>query len=63
VFIRFQKVGGELYAANGLSLDIKTYWKDNNTIVIKTKKDYVAVRKCKQVQSFQDIIKVEYIES
>jgi hypothetical protein len=63
VYIYFGKESGEIYAANGINLDIKVYWKDNNTIVIETKKDYVAITaKFQQLQSLDDIVKIEYIE-
>ena len=63
VMIQFEQSGTGVYAANGLNLGIKTYWKDNSTIVIETRKDYLVLQKWEQVQSFQDIIKVEYIET
>lgn len=61
VMIQFEQSGSGVYAASGINLGIKTYWKDNNTIVIETKKDYVVLQKWEQVQDFQDIVKVEYI--
>jgi hypothetical protein len=61
VFISFESSGSGVYAAKGINLGIKTYWKDNNTIVIETKKDFIVLQKWDQVQSFQDIVKVEYI--
>ncbi|HMK17806.1 MAG TPA: hypothetical protein VK492_06405 [Chitinophagaceae bacterium] len=63
VMIQFEESGSGVYAANGINLGIKTYWKDNNTIVIETKKSYLSLQKWEQVQSFQDIVKVEYIET
>jgi hypothetical protein len=62
VFIEFEQSGSGVYAANGINLGVRTYWKDNNTIVIETKKDYLVLQKWEQVQSFKDIVKVEYIE-
>jgi hypothetical protein len=62
VLIQFEQSGAGVYAANGINLAIKTYWKDNNTIVIETKKDYVVIQRWEQVQSFQDVVKVEYLE-
>lgn len=62
VQIQFEDSGSGVYAPNGINLDIKTYWKDNNTIVIETNKEFRATQKWEQVQNFQDIIKVEYIE-
>jgi hypothetical protein len=63
VFIEFEQSGAGVYTTNGINLGIRTYWKDNNTIVIETKKDYLALQKWEQVQSFKDIVKVEYIET
>ena len=64
IFIEFENGGGAgVYATNGISLGIRTYWKDKNTIVIETKKDYLALQKWEQVQSFKEIVKVEYIET
>jgi hypothetical protein len=63
VVITFESSVSGVYAANGINLGIKTYWKNNNTIVIETKKDFVVLQKWEQVQSFQDIVKVEYLEN
>jgi hypothetical protein len=63
VLIQFEQSAAGVYAANGINLGIKTYWKDNNTIVIETKKDFVVLQKWEEVQSFQDIVKVEFIET
>lgn len=61
VSITFESSGAGVYAANGINLGIKTFWKDNSTIVIETKKDFTVLQKWEQVQSFQDVVKVEYI--
>jgi hypothetical protein len=63
VFIQFEKSGAGVYAANGINLSIATYWKDNNTIVIETKKEYLTSQKWETIQDFRDILKVEYIET
>ena len=62
VWIDFGKTGAGVYSVDGRNRDIKTYWQDNNTIVIETKKEYKSDQKWPQVQSFGDIIKVVYIE-
>ncbi|WP_018343453.1 hypothetical protein [Cytophaga aurantiaca] len=62
VFIQFESSCSGVYAPNGINLGIKTYWKDNNTIVIETKKEFRATEKWEQIQNYKDIIKVEYIE-
>jgi len=63
VIIDFGSTGSGVYSTNGRNLGIKTYWKDNHTIVIETKKEYDAPQKWSQVQSFRNIVKVEYIEN
>ncbi|MGZ8511425.1 MAG: hypothetical protein ACXWWA_13650, partial [Chitinophagaceae bacterium] len=63
VLIRFELSGAGIYAANGINLNIKAYWKDNNTVIIETKKNYTVLQKWEQVQSFRDIVKVLYIET
>ncbi len=64
VDIVFETAGASVYGVNGINLSVKAYWKDNNTIVIETKKDYeVITRECQQLQSFNDVVKVEYAES
>jgi len=63
VVINFGVTGSGVYAVQGKNLGLKTYWKDNNTIVIETKKAYLDDhQKWRQVQSFGNVIKVEYVE-
>jgi hypothetical protein len=47
VAINFKQASGGIYAVRGVNLDIRAYWKDNSTIVIEPKKDYVVSTKCK----------------
>lgn len=54
---------GCMYCAKGSSLPIKAYWKDNNTVVIETKKEYSVITKHDTVRSFEDVVKIEYIEN
>ncbi len=63
VVIQFEHASGPIFGTRGINPNINAYWKDNSTIVIETKKDYIVVTQCEQVQSFQDIVKIEYIES
>ena len=66
IFIEFKGSGGGgggVYAANGMNLSIKAYWKNDKTIAVETKKDYLVLQKWEQVQNFQDIINVDYIET
>lgn len=53
---------GCIYCARGLSLPIKASWKDNSTIVIETQKEYPVEIKHHTVRSFQDVVKIEYLE-
>jgi len=62
VVIQFPQSGSGVYAVDGINLDIKTYWKDNQTIVIETKKEFHVKQKWEQVQDYTDIIVVEYME-
>ena len=63
VYLKFEQGSGCLYTSQGIHSDVRAYWKDKGTIIIETKKDYAVLVKRKQVQIFQDIINIEYIES
>jgi hypothetical protein len=54
---------GCIYCARGLRLPIKAYWKDNSTVVIETKKEYLVEVKHHTVRSFEDVVKIEYNEA
>lgn len=62
VFIDFGGTGSGVYAVDTTGTDIKTYWVNNNQIVIETRKSYKGQQKWTQVQSFGDIVKVKYVE-
>jgi hypothetical protein len=59
---------GTVFGRIGMNSDVKAYWKNDNTIVIETRKDfelrkdYIINTRYEQVQSYNDIIKIEYIE-
>jgi hypothetical protein len=41
--------------------DVKAYWKNNHTIIIEISKDYPDQGlRYKQVQSFEDVVRIEY---
>lgn len=62
VTLHFSKASINIYTVEGTGLDITVYWKDNNTVIIETRKDYVASSKHgEQYQSLDDIVKVEYV--
>lgn len=62
VDLQFERSGTSVYMVEGADLDINVYWKDNNTVIIETQKEYIAISKhAEQYQSFDDIVKVEYV--
>jgi len=63
ITIFFEKASRPLYGTNGLYPDLNAFWKDNNTIIIETKKSYVKGFQHGKVQSFDDTVLVEYLET
>lgn len=63
VSIMLKGGSGCIFCARGLSLPIKAYWKNNSTVVIETKKEYSVEIKHHTVSSFEDVVKIEYMES
>lgn len=62
VDIQFEQAGASVYMVEGVNLDITVYWKDNNTVIIETRKEYVVLSKhAEQYQSLDDVVKVEYV--
>ncbi|RZK56463.1 MAG: hypothetical protein EOO91_12090 [Pedobacter sp.] len=53
---------GSIYTAIGEKLPIKMYWKDDHNVVVETKSDYKFMNKYKQVSSYGDVVKIEYVE-
>lgn len=53
---------GCIYCAAGENLPIKAFWKDKSTVVIETKNEYGVSIRHDQVSSFDDVIKIEYVE-
>ena len=62
VYISSKNAGAGLYDAEGVNLNIRAYWKDDNTIVIESKKEYKAHSRRKQIQFANDVIDVNLIE-
>ena len=62
VTVIFPTASGTVYGTNGIHPEIKAWWKNNSSIVIETKKEYVANTKNKKVRSFEDEIAIDYIE-
>jgi hypothetical protein len=64
VFLISQKGGASVYIANGIDLDIRVHWRDNNTIVIETKASYEVVsRRMESLQIFDHVFKIDLIEN
>lgn len=59
VNIHFQKTDGTLYATKGIH-EIEAYWKDNTTVVIRTNPNHEPFCAHKKVESFDNIIHIEY---
>jgi hypothetical protein len=62
VAVEFPTASGAVYGTSGIRPDVKAWWKDNSTIVIETKKEYMTNTQHRQVRSFDDVISIEYIE-
>jgi hypothetical protein len=62
LLVNFKRTGSGVYSVRGIDKKLKAYWKDNSTITIETFKAYKADQKWPQVQSFNDIIRIEYLE-
>lgn len=60
----YKKSGaGAIYTALGEKLPIKAFWKDDNHIVVETKSEYKFLNKYKQVSSYDEVIRIDYVES
>jgi len=62
VDVIFPTASGPVFGMSGIH-NVKAFWKGNSTIVIEVPKDDTAITQHKQVQSFDDVITIEYIES
>jgi len=62
VNISFKTSSGGIYAVKGIHPDINAFWRNNNTVVIETSKSYTGLMQHRLVQSFQDVIQIEYVE-
>ncbi|RYE27927.1 MAG: hypothetical protein EOP42_18270 [Sphingobacteriaceae bacterium] len=63
IVIYLSSVSSGFYDVMGHHPDIKAYWKDNHTIVVKTKREYKGSTKTKKIESNGEITNIEYIES
>jgi hypothetical protein len=62
ITIEFLTASAIVYQLIGLYTDIEVTWKDNATLIIKTKKIYSPMLKHTQIRSFENIVTIEYIE-
>jgi hypothetical protein len=62
VSIVLQGGSGSIYCVQGANLPIKAFWKNNNTIVIETSKEYTPMIQYHIVRSFEDVVKIEYVK-
>ena len=60
--LRFENCVGGIYSVEGRDLDIKGYWKGNDTIIYETKKEYKPYVKHHRMQCFSEKVKVIYLE-
>lgn len=62
ILLNFKMTGSGIYAIRGIDRKLKAYWKDNSTIVIETFKAYEDDQKRTEAQSFDDKVRIEYVE-
>jgi len=63
IFVNAKYAGASLYDIQGINLNIKAYWENDNTIIIETKKKFKSLSQHKQIQFNEDIIDVKFIEN
>lgn len=54
---------GPIYAAKGLRPAVTAYWENNTTVCIQTRQEYDAMPRYRQVRSFDDKVKIQYVET
>lgn len=62
VNISFKTSSGGIYVVEGICPELNAFWKDNNTVVIETNKAYKILLQYYLMQSFDDEVRVEYVE-
>ena len=62
VFVSNKNASAGMYDAEGVNLNIKVYWKDDNRIIIESKKEIKVLGKHYQIQFGNDVIEVNLIE-
>ena len=63
VSVSGKNAGASLYDAEGVNLNIRAYWKDDNTIIIESRKANKVLSRHKQIQFSNDIIEINLIEN
>ncbi len=63
VSISFTDTVIQVYYADGIHPTINAFWKDNGTVVIETEKSYTTHVKYRKVETYGDVIHIEYVES
>jgi hypothetical protein len=62
VELQFPTDTGTIYSIGGI-INVEADWKDNKTIVIKTKKeDMEGYTKAQQIRNFDEVVNIEYLE-
>lgn len=62
VSIQFENIGCGLHSTEGINPSINAYWKDNQTIVIETKKEFSSSIRHGKIESYGGVITIEYKE-
>lgn len=62
VGITFKTSGRGIYVVEGTQPWLNAFWKDNNTVVIETSKAYKTLTQHYLMQSFDDVVRVEYVQ-
>jgi hypothetical protein len=65
ISLNIKNIGGSsIYYAKGTDLDIKAYWKNNNHLVIETKKSYESSPESRrhELRHYDDVVRIEIIE-
>ena len=62
VTIAFRTASAGIYQVEGIHPEIDACWQDNNTVVVKTSKEYTVQVQHRQICSFTDVVNIEYAE-
>ncbi len=62
VLLNFKGCGGAIYSVPGRNLNVRAFWKGNDSIIIETKALYKPYQKHDFMQCFSKKVKVIYVE-